>query len=453
MPHPDSLPTLLFADQDGKIADFPELLMTGMSDGEFFRPDLCDLIPLPEGSELFALPGRSPVGWDQETDEPAVLADNPFSGGPVQAVAAFMAPAHTAIFNSSYQTERGAPALPLFAYCAVGWYKERFWVTGFRSDQDRRQDADQYKQKTVDSRTRRKLKEHRNNRLIQHLGKCCLTYGCPAARNYFLNRWEAPLPTSPACNARCLGCISLQPSGCCRATQDRITFVPSVKEIIGVAVPHLESAENPIVSFGQGCEGEPLLQSDVIGRAIQAIRSHTSRGTINLNSNSSLPNSVAQLALAGLDSIRVSLNSAQATYYNRYYRPQNYSFADVMRSIDAMKDHGRFVSLNYFILPGFTDSEQEFTALCRLVESHRPDFVQLRNLNIDPEFYLQSLSFQRDTPALGIRHWFDRLQKEFPLLRFGYFNPQVSGQALSVENYRRIAAMTGCNKFSKIACE
>jgi wyosine [tRNA(Phe)-imidazoG37] synthetase (radical SAM superfamily) len=424
MHHPDSSPTLLIADKDGNITDFPELLMAGMSNGSFFRPAPEDLIPLPAGSELFTLPGRLPIGWDPVTDEPVLLANNPFAEGqPVQAVAAFMAPAHTAIYTSSYQTQPGAPALPLFAYTAVGWHNDTFWVAGFRSDQDKRQDAGQYQQARVEARTRKKLKAHPDNRLIQHLGKCCLTYGCPAARNYFLGRWEAPLPTSPACNARCLGCISLQPSGCCPATQDRIPFVPSAREICEVAVPHLEAAENPIVSFGQGCEGEPLLQAGVIGQAIRLIRSATSRGTINLNSNSSLPDSVAGLARAGLDSIRVSLNSAQEVYYNCYYRPQNYTFADVMRSIDVMKENDRFVSLNYFILPGFTDSEQEFTALCHLLRTHRPDFIQLRNLNIDPEWYLKSLSFPEKAQALGIRRWLSRLHEEFPLLRFGYFNP------------------------------
>ncbi len=424
MRHPDSLPTLLIADKNGQITDFPELLMVGASNGRFSPPDLEDLIPLPEGSELFALPGRFPVGWDPETKEPVVLLENPFADGQVQAVAAFMAPAHTAILSSSYQTQAGAPTLPLFSYAAVGWHRNNFWVAGFRSDLDKRQDANQYHRNTLESRTRKKLKQHKNNRLIQHLGKCCLTYGCPAARNYFLGRWEAPLPTSPACNARCLGCISLQPSGCCPATQDRITFVPSVNEISQVAVPHLESADNPIVSFGQGCEGEPLLQTDIISQAIQAIRNQSSRGTINLNSNSSLPDSVAKLAKAGLDSIRVSLNSAQETFYTRYYRPQNYCFADVMRSIDVMKDNGRFVSLNYFILPGLTDSEQEFTAFCHLIRTHRPDFVQLRNLNIDPEWYLKSLSYPTEANSLGIRNWLSRIRAEFPLLRFGYFNPQ-----------------------------
>ena len=427
MEHPDNVPALLFADAEGNIRECAELEMVGMSNGSYIRPALEDLIPLPEGSDLFTLPGRLPIGWDLRSNEAVLLAENPYEiGKSILAVAAFMAPAHTAILSSCYQTQLGAPTLPLFAYTAVGWYKGRFWVTGFRSDSDKRQDSDQYHQKDVKKRTKKKLQQYKDNRLVQHLGKCCLTYGCPAARNYFLDRWEAPLPTSPECNARCLGCISLQPSGCCPSTQDRITFVPSVQEICQIAVSHLDTAENPIVSFGQGCEGEPLLQAGVIEKAISHIRSKTSRGTINLNSNASLPENVKRLALAGLDSLRVSLNSAQSHYYNSYYRPKNYSFADVAKSIDVMKENGRFVSLNYFILPGFSDSVQEFDALCTLIRDHHPDFLQLRNLNMDPEWYLNSLALPKDTQTLGIRQWFDLLQKEFASLRFGYFNPPIN---------------------------
>jgi wyosine [tRNA(Phe)-imidazoG37] synthetase (radical SAM superfamily) len=426
MEHPEKIPALVFADEEGNIQEFTELEMVGMSNGNFVLPALDDMIPLPEGSDLFTLPGRLPVGWDPVSAEPVLLSEHPYvAGKPIQAVAAFMAPAHTAIFSSSYQTQPNAPTLPLFAYTAVGWYQDRFWVAGFRSDSDKRQDIDQYQQSDVDRRTKRKLLNYKDNRLIQHLGKCCLTYGCPAARNYFLGRWEAPLPTSPDCNARCLGCISLQPSGCCPSTQDRITFVPSVAEISQLAVSHLETADNPIVSFGQGCEGEPLLQAGTIEKAIKRIRSKTSSGTINLNSNSSLPDNVQRLALAGLDSLRVSLNSAQKKYYETYFRPRNYTFSDVTKSIDVMKENGRFVSLNYFILPGFTDSEQEFEALCALISRHNPDFIQLRNLNMDPEWYVQSLALKKDTQVLTIRHWLKLLKKEFPRLRFGYFNPQV----------------------------
>ena len=51
--------------------------------------------------------------------------------------------------------------------------------------------------------------------------------------------------------------------------------MPSVAEISQLAVSHLETADNPIVSFGQGCEGEPLLQAETIDKAIKRIRSKT----------------------------------------------------------------------------------------------------------------------------------------------------------------------------------
>lgn len=425
--HPNALPSLLFATGRGEILDYGNLAMAGSAAGLFYKPQLEDLIELPPGSELFTLPGRLPVGIEPETGEPALLDANPYNPGEsIQAVAAFMAPAHTAILTAAYENHGAKAALlPLFAYTAVGWGEGKFWVAGFRSDTDCRQDADQFNQRLLEKRTKKQLQQHGKNRLIQHLGKCCLTYGCPAARNYFLGRWEAPLPTSPTCNAACAGCISLQPSGCCPSTQDRITFVPTEKEISEVAVAHLETAPRPVVSFGQGCEGEPLLQAGVIEKSIRLIRSRTTRGTINLNTNGSLPEAVERLAKAGLDSIRISLNSAQPEKHQLYYRPKGFTLADVCRSMATMKGYGRHVSLNYFILPGCTDDPVEFAALSALITEYRPDFIQLRNLNMDPEYYLRVIEHSPATPPLGIRNWLRELTAKFPTLGFGYYNPPL----------------------------
>jgi len=423
--HPAGQPSLVYADAQGNIKDFPELYAAGMSAGNLLLPDKEDFIPLPEGSELFVLPGRLPVGCDLNNKEPLLVEEDPFSGEAIQAVAAFMSPAHTAILNSAYQTTADAPRLPLFAYTAIGWYDDRFWTTAFRSDNDIRQDSAQFNQNEINSKTAKKLKNNKNNRLIQHLGKCCLTYACPAARNYFLGRWEAPLPTSPTCNARCIGCISLQASGKCSATQDRIQFVPTPAEIAQVAIPHLQEADSAIVSFGQGCEGEPLLQADTIEKAIVSIRKKTDRGTINLNSNASLPGAIRRLAGAGLDSLRVSINSAQEFHHNKYYRPQNFTLSDVLESIRVMKEEGGFVSLNYFILPGFTDSTKEFDALASLLNTFQPDRIQLRNLNMDPEWYMQSINIDHSIISMGMRQWLKRITTEFPQLQLGYYNPAI----------------------------
>ena len=55
----------------------------------------------------------------------------------------------------------------------------------------------------------------------------------------------------------------------------RLSFVPTPQEIAEVAGPHLARAERGIASFGQGCEGEPLLQARVIEVAIRLIRART----------------------------------------------------------------------------------------------------------------------------------------------------------------------------------
>ncbi len=420
-------PSLVFANSAGEIVDYDGLAMAGASNSRFFLPENRELIELPQGSELFVLPGRLPVGMDLDSGEPALLDQDPYnSGSPISAVAAFMSPAHTAVYTAAYQSGDNAPLLPLFAYTAVGWMDDRFWVAAFRSDQDIRQDDNQFDQETINRKTARLLKTHPDNRLIQHLGKCCLTYGCPAARNYFLGRWEAPLPCSPVCNAACVGCISLQPSGCCPATQDRINFVPTAREIAQIAIPHLQTAAQAVVSFGQGCEGEPLMQAKTMEQAIRLIRRETDRGTINLNTNASLPGAVQKLTAAGLDSIRVSMNSARPEFHQRYYRPSGFTFSDVLQSIRVMKEQEKHVSLNYFILPGFTDDPEEFAALCQLINTHQPDLIQLRNLNMDPEYYCKVVQHTPKEPAMGMLNWLEQLKELFPELRFGYYNPALN---------------------------
>jgi len=421
-------PFLVYADAEGRIFEWPKLEMLGASGGEYERIGLGEWIHLPPGSELFLLPQRLPVGYNPKTRQGEVLAHDPYTPSkPVQAVAAFMAPAYTQIYSTAYQTLPGAPLLPLFAYTAVGWKDGRFVAAGVRVDPDERQDFRHFDPEEIRRRTRARVKKEQHNRLIRHLGKCALSYGCPAARNLFMNRWEAPLPTSPACNAGCLGCISLQEGKEICATQERISFVPSPDEIVGVAIPHLKEAPKAVVSFGQGCEGEPLLQADVISEAVRTMRQASSRGTINLNSNGSLPEAVKKLCEAGLDSIRVSLNSCRPSYYTAYFRPRGYTFEALKKSLQTVKAHGGFASINYFILPGFTDQEEEWDALSRFLEETRADLIQMRNLNIDPEWYLKSLKVTRERKTMGILPWMKRLKDRFPDLRFGYFNPCLDG--------------------------
>jgi MoaA/NifB/PqqE/SkfB family radical SAM enzyme len=265
------------------------------------------------------------------------------------------------------------------------------------------------------------------NRLIKHLERCALCYGCPNAKNLFLSRYEAPLPTSPACNAQCAGCISYQPDKKCPVTQPRIKFIPMPDEIAQIALYHIDNVKRPIVSFGQGCEGEPLLSAGIIEKAIRSIRRCSSKGVINMNTNGSRPDSIARLFDAGLDSIRVSLNSAREEYYIKYYKPKDYSFGDLLKSIKEAKNRNGFVSLNYLSMPGFTDSLNEINALKKLIEKSRIDMIQWRNLNYDPLRYFKELDISvKAEEMFGIKEMIGMLGREFPMIKMGYFNDYES---------------------------
>lgn len=253
-----------------------------------------------------------------------------------------------------------------------------------------------------------------------------MTYNCPAARNFAMSRWECPVPASPACNANCVGCVSFQPEDeSIVSPQDRLTFKPTVEEIVEFTVPHLQTAPFPIISFGQGCEGEPLLMWETIREAILEIRKHTDRGSININTNGSKPAAVAALCEAGLNSIRVSMNSARTEIYTPYYRPNNYVFEDLLESLRVAKAHGAWTSINYFVFPGMTDTEAEYEALRSLIQSTGLNMIQWRNFNIDPDWYLGKINVQDPGPCMGVLQMMELLREEFPDLKFGYFNPPM----------------------------
>ena len=106
-------PHLVMADAQGNIYDDPQLLLVCRRGAEWGLPRPDELIPLPDESEFFLLPGRRAVGLDPETG----LIREPEGEAPL-AVAAFAAPGHTLAAHPAYKTEPGAPLLPLFAYGA-----------------------------------------------------------------------------------------------------------------------------------------------------------------------------------------------------------------------------------------------------------------------------------------------------------------------------------------------
>ncbi|MCI0451993.1 MAG: radical SAM protein, partial [Candidatus Latescibacteria bacterium] len=377
---------MVYARPDGSILDHPSLLLAGVGGGHA-RPVRDDeIVPLPRGSDLFLLPGRRPIGLDP-TRGTAIEWDQ----DDATAVAAFLAPAWTMFLHPAYRTLADAPALPLFAYSAVGFADGQFWATGVRVDEDVRQDPWRFDLKRLAKQVEKRLAQSPENLVVQQLERCALHYGCRAAQNFFIGRHEAPIPTSVACNSKCIGCISLQPDGEFRASHDRIRRSPRPEEIADLAVAHIERVPDGVVSFGQGCEGEPLLGRDLLPETVRQIRARTSRGTVNVNTNGSLPEVVEAMCRAGLDAIRVSMNSARDDVYAAYYRPKKYTFDDVRETLRVMRRHDRFRSINYLVFPGVTDTDDELDAISSFIEDTDLDLIQMRNLNIDPELYRERL--------------------------------------------------------------
>ena len=421
---PPLLPKMLYADAKGNIFDHPELCMAGMNGTEPVLPEDIELIPLPEDSKLFTMPAMPPIAWDARKKS-FVLLDEVHEGRRsqrVQAVAAFMAPGYVRTLLPACDYSRKKTQLPLWSYTAVGWDEGRdcFVVAATKVDANSNWNPVNYDDRTLDPLVRAMLKQMPGNRLLEQLARCALDYHCFAAKNLFYRRWEAPLPTSPVCNSACLGCISLQPSECCPSNHERITFVPTPEEICEIALPHLEQAEQAIVSYGQGCEGDPILQADTIAEATRRLKKATSRGTINFNSNGSLPDRISLLCEAGMDSFRFSMNSVREEPYNRYYRPKGYVFADVLRSVNIAKQAGRFTMINYLVSPGLSDAPEEVEALLRFVADTGVDMIQMRNLSIDPDYYNQEMGVMGK--GIGMYRLLQQLKQEFPRLQFGYYN-------------------------------
>ena len=413
-------PYILFSDGKGNIFEDTSLYACGRSGWDAIPVEKDEWIELPNGGQLYELPGRHGIGIDVKTGEMRLCQRG-------WAVAAFIPPAYTGTYLAAYETLPNAETLPLFCYTAAGWENEKFYVPAVRIENDIRQESAGFDQEKIEDGVNEYLSAYKHNRLVQRLANnCCLTYHCPAARNYFIGRWECPVPTSPACNANCIGCISFQPQEeTIVSTQDRLTFKPTAEEIIEYTVPHLETAPFPIVSFGQGCEGEPLLMWQTIKEAIIEIRKHTQKGSININTNGSDPKAVKALCEAGLNSIRVSTNSAREKIYMPYYRPNNYEFNDIVESLKVVTNYNGWTSINYFVFPGMTDSVEEYEALRKLIKSTGLKMIQWRNFNIDPDWYLGKIGVTDTGECIGIRQMMDLIKEEFPDLKFGYFNPSM----------------------------
>ena len=387
---------LAYCDRAGRV--YYDETRTPLADGGIVRevnPD--ELIPAPPGTVQMILPGRrARTTWGTMRGRYAL---------------AVMLPAgYTRLLVPAYEREEDAPVLPLFGYTFACVVDDELCVAAMKTDEGEDWQPRTFAAGELEGILEARMHLDPGNQVLAQVALCSREYGCFTAQNVFLERGEAALPVSPKCNARCVGCISEQePDAGLPSPQTRITYETQADELARIAIHHLERVEDGIVSFGQGCEGEPLLRSIAIAGAIERIRAVHSNGTINLNTNGSMPSALERCIDAGLGAVRISLNSFRPHAYAAYYRPIGYDLDDVFASIRLAVRRGLRVSLNLLTHPGVTDDEDEVAAMQSFLDETPVAMIQTRTLNIDPEWYFDTVGRPRN--AIGMRRVIDTIRQ------------------------------------------
>jgi pyruvate-formate lyase-activating enzyme len=388
---------LAFTDGAGQI--FFDERRRPLADGGIVRPVRADeLIPAPAGTVTAMLPGRTPL-----------LADGRAPARET-ALSALLPAGFTRLLLPAYVRRDGAPQLPLFGYTFACVVDDELHVAAMRTDAGEDWQPRYFAEGELEALIAKRQALDPGNRTLAQVALCSRDYGCFTAQNVFLERGEAAIPVSPKCNAACVGCISeLDADSAIPSPQTRLAYEPETAELARIGIHHLERVPDGIVSFGQGCEGEPLLRGAILERAIAVIRAERANGTINLNTNGSLPKMLERLIDAGLQAVRISLNSFRSEVYAAYYRPTGYDLGDVLESIALAGAAGLRVSLNYLTHPGVTDERAEIEALETFLHAHPVAMIQTRTLNIDPEIYFARVG--RPVEPLGMRTALERIER------------------------------------------
>jgi pyruvate-formate lyase-activating enzyme len=372
------------------------------------------LIPLPAAATVAHLPGRRALGLDRDGRQAALEG---------LAVAAVLPVGYLRTLLPASEPGPGVPRLPLFGYTAVAEHRGRLMVAAARTDRLDWWAPERFRRRDLGAAVAAARRALPGNRVVEQLAVCALEHNCYTAQNTFHRRYEGALPASPACNADCLGCISLQPEPV-PTPQPRMRYAPTAEELADLAAYHLGGADARIVSFGQGCEGEPLTRADALEEATRRIRAGHPGATIHVNTNGSSPAALRRLAAAGCNSVRISAISFTDAVFRAYYRPVGYGLEEVIECGRVMRAAGGQVCLNLLTFPGLTDAPEELEHTVAACREMGVEQVQWRSLNVDHDWLLEVLP--TSSAGVGIPEALEQLRKELPGVAHGNFTRPVA---------------------------
>ena len=321
---------LLLSDPAGTVLEHPTLLAAVRSD-EHVLPPRGRPIALPSGAKLAHLPGRRPVGLNPKTGALELVREFTIDGKTFapNAVGAVLPPGYTRTYLPGGGEGRRAGA------AAVGVHRGGVGAEGagglgaaHRSPHALGPVALQRPRgEGPGEGAPRALPRQPGARSSSRCARS--STGASPARTSSTASDEGGIPASVMCNAQCVGCIS-------RAARRRAARDPRPHERRagrrgdggrrGVAPGARHGPHHGELRPGlRGRAAHPLALDREGHSASRA--SARRRAAININTNGSLPHGLRALFDAGLDAVRVSLNSAHPELYAAYYQPKGYGFA------------------------------------------------------------------------------------------------------------------------------
>lgn len=359
----------VYTNPDGDLLFDEDFTALGRIGKNIAEPLLEEMIPMPEGTTFVLLPDRQGIVMKFESFIPYPYPEN-------MPVGVLLPQGYTRTLMPSFaEPAPGDQILPDYGYTMVGYKEGQFYVAAIKTNEDKKWNPKFYNTEDLPGKINKMKNRFPKNVLVKELSNYASNDSCFAAQNIFYERWEGGIPVSPN------------------------YYKKTADEIAELGINHLKE-DDSIISFGLGFEGEPSLQAGLIADGIKKIRKKTSKGKINCNTSGGNTAGIKEIVDAGIDSLRVTINSGLQATYNAYFKGRNYSLEDVKNSLCYAAEKNCSTYLNLLVMPGVTDTKKEIEKLKNFIKESKVKKVKFSNLNVDPDQYLDKIVIEEE--ALGV---------------------------------------------------
>ena len=391
----------IHSDRSGRVfvsADYGATALDGRAPAIFERA-----IPLPPDAQLIPLADRAAIGIDRR-GQPRPL------GAARWALGAVLGPGYLRTHLPACAAAPDSAPLEPLTYAAVAADRAGEIVVGAVAMGAPAQGtvSGRVTDDDLASRITDRLRSEPSNRLLRQLVRCAREYECQAARNAFLGRGECALPLGAPSNDDARSSVALRRRDD-RAPTEPTAMLATAADAAAVANAHFR-AGGTSVSFGQACEGDPLLLVRTVAAAA-ALIARPGGTEIVLRTNASSAAALARAADAGIDRVVVALASAHGPTYELVHAPSGHRWTDVRASLRDAATRKLALTIELLTLPGLTDREAEARELIALL-GELPAGTALLPVDLAADPYALLARLPKDGDTIGIAALLERLRVE-----------------------------------------